>query len=477
VSDPDLPDEVRRSLRAQADRIEVVDVPFDPDAPRSLDLDERGTARPPRSRGWGVAAAAAAVVLALAAGIAIGERDPDQDEATTAEGVETPPSDPVPDGAADADPGWLPEVPEGLAVWALDWGTTTVEQPPLAQLFESRTSAARLLVVVRADGRPVEQPDLEVRGRAARAGTSPTDPTVATYTWVEGGAELTAMTRDMGRADALAFLAGLTWRTSAPAGGFANPTGAILDLAAEAEGGLVEVRTTTVVLADDPSSVGGDDGRTVRVEVGAPVDPDRPTVDTVRDRFAGEVDADGTITHDDPSGTYRRTEPDGTWVQVETDDRRDDGADIADTVAEAEPEELFALRAEIEQRVADEIPIDAAIAVADRDGAPGATVELRTSGSASAVCLVLDRRPRRCSGVEATVAGVAGSFLVDDEWWVAVVDRSDVTITEPDGDAVRGVREGDEGVLTAAVGSPPERVDVVRAGSEGDEREVRRPPA
>lgn len=471
----DLSGEVRRSLHRQADGIDIADVPFDPTAPGVLDPGEPDgattTGRPSPAWRW---AAVAAVLVAVATGVVgIGTDDGEADERTSAEDVAPPSSDPIPDGVADAEPGWLPAVPEGLEVWSLDWGTTTEEQPPMAQLFESRTSAARLLVVVRPDGETVREPDLEVRGRPASA-SQLTEAGATLLEWEEGGADVTAMVRGMARSDAVTLLDGLRWRTDAPAGGFANPTGAPLDLAAEAEGGPVEVRTTTVVLADGPASIGDAEGEAVTVEVGSPVEPDRLTVEAIEDRFEGEVDAAGVIRRY-RSGSLRSTDPDGTWIEVAAAGTADEDslAAIADSVTEADPEELLALRAEVERRVADEIPVEAEIEVDDREGEPDATVELRTVASAGSVCLVLDGRSRRCSGVDAQASGLIGSFLVDDRWWVAGVHRSEISITPES--SRPGSREGHDGIWDAVLVAPSDAVDVIEVDVEGETVLVTRP--
>jgi len=489
-SERELAAEVRRALRHQADELDLVDVPFDPAAPGLPGL-ERGDEDAPDAgrRRWSLVAAAAAVVVAVGAGALVAADDePPADR--TGPGVDAPTTTvSIPAGAADAGPGWLPTTPpEGMEAWSVRWGATVDQQPALVQLFEARSTGARLLVVVHPASRVDQPTDRAVRGRPA-ASYSVEEPVgnSTLLAWEEDGALVTAERRGMAEADAIGFLDGLRWRSDAPAGGFANPTSGPLDLAAEAEGGPVEIRTTTVVYRDAVGSVDPGEGEQLTVRTGVPVDDEGPTVGAVQDRYLGTVDDDGRVTRFDPdTGVLRRTDPDGTWVEVDanaTTDDEDALATVADGVTRVEPAALLTLRAEVEARVVAAVPVVAQVGIEGSGDERRATVERREEGGAEAICLVVDGSPRRCSGA-GVVLDAEGSFLVGDRWFVVGLGRDAVTIAaEPsvadgsdgsdgsDGPDLDGVRRGQAEGWHAALVVVPDAVDGVAVDGEG----VRRP--
>jgi hypothetical protein len=274
-------------------------------------------------------AAVAAIALALAgiAGWAVG---PGGDDTGSTELVTMSAPVAPTDGLA---PAWAPE---GYELSQVDWSTasssTSTFGPLLpvqwetygarAQLFGDPADPTVALLVESAGGvLPEDIGDrVTVRGQSGyvvpsdeRGIIGPTREDVVVVTWTEGGTELRASFRGLGRDEALGALDALQVRPGGPAAGFDAPPDAGLTPLGEAAPSPTPA--TQVSAAYDGSTSSGP-GPTVLVDVVSATG--QTTVPYLNAWLYGERVADGTATVWDPSTSTRTiVRPDGQAIRAE----------------------------------------------------------------------------------------------------------------------------------------------------------------
>lgn len=227
--------------------------------------------------------------------------------------------------------------PDGWELSHVDWSTATASTSafgPLqpvewesfgarAQLFGDPADPGVLLLLESGGGVLPEDlgEPVSVRGQSgyvmpsqARGVIGPTRPDVTVVTWTEGGTELRASFRGLGRDRALAVLDGLQVRAGGPAAGFDPAAGTNgLRLLDEAQPSPTPATQVSVAYRAPGSSA---DGPTLGVDAVSATG--QTTVPYLNAWFYGERAADGTATVWDPSTSTRTiVGPDGQTVRTE----------------------------------------------------------------------------------------------------------------------------------------------------------------
>lgn len=140
----------------------------------------------------------------------------------------------------DPPEGWLVPtwMPEGMDLWGVDSsGSQGLERDAIAQLFGDPDAGRAIYVTSsRYEVRPDTAEQVSVRGQAGKAGrgwdVEESDVGDA-IGWEERGVAIVALFKGVTRAEAVAALDSLEWRSDDPADGFAPPSEGSLPLRAE----------------------------------------------------------------------------------------------------------------------------------------------------------------------------------------------------------------------------------------------------
>jgi hypothetical protein len=474
----DIP--LREALEAKAEQFGSSTRRFDPTRHRELDLPVAlDDDRPVRSGRGHLVLVAAALVAALAAAAVVASQG---GEGTKAVGPAAPQGAGADPSVADGTlaPGW---VPDGFELWSFDWSSSTPKQLGTTQLFgrDGGTGHGAVHVWIQAaSGQPVGEDVTTVRGVTAdRLPAKEFPSTTTTLGWYEGDVAIDASYTGMSEAQAVAFLDGLTWRSGDRLAGFAPPTGD-LRLLGEAPDGVTGAWTWASYdyYLDQPGTIAGGEGRYLSVGTasGRGSGDGEMTAEYLGAWFHGTPNADGMVeTYDPDYGDLARHWRDGRSVVVSANRTAIDRATlirVADGLAPVTGTGLVALRQAAEARVAT-LPLLASVPV------DGGVVELRGKEQEVVdVCLTLDAEPQRCT--TALGIGMAGSFLVGDTWYVAVVGDGPRVVPgevrdDTDVPSLPGATGTAQGV-TALVVAVPTDEDRVTVMNEASGMQFDRPP-
>jgi hypothetical protein len=441
MTDPEVAELVVRTLAAKARDASVPAQPFDPtrrtgfgraDAggqrllgPEPAAVPRRRLRRPP------ALAAAAAAVLVIAAGVVVAGRD----DGRPATRTEREPLAEQPPGRPDDVmlPRWLPD---GLVPWSGSWGTFTDPgipfQRPL-QLFKGDGEAGVVLQFWDTGTSQVMGEPVTVRGLPGTVtpGGVVEDAGVGMLQWDEG-ATVTATFAGMTVEQLVAFLDGLTWKSTDHQAGFAPPEGGDLPLVEETGTGGASSPVRSEFGFGDPAQAppGMAQGRWLWVQTAT--GGGRPDFGYYLDWLTHGRRADGVM-RAVGGGSAALSWPDGRTVSVTSRGLTDEELQrVLDSVAPATPEDLDALVAAVAHRL-EELPVVAQATL------PSGTVELRDGGGTDrAVCLRRPGHGSACRGIvsplgEAPDDGLtSGSVSIDGTWYALAVAPQPVVLTPED---------------------------------------------
>jgi hypothetical protein len=430
---------LRMTLRAKAEQVGADDDrAFD--ATRLTDV----VVPPPRSRRRLVAVAAVMVVAAAAAALVLVTRPhprgpifATESSVPTSSGPTTAPATGRhPIAAPLLAPSW---VPAGEELWSLTSETRGESGFP-TQLFgrsgADGTLAPGLLIEFQpsspGDGLGGSGTPVTVRGRSGLtraskdAGDAPFE-----IDWIEGDASVRVTVRGVSVDGAVAVLGALRPRGSSLMAGFdpaSAPTGYSFLGEHLAPTPGIDVSATFEYSAATPTA-----GATPDFTVLSDVTGSYPGY--LRVWMAGRRAADGTAVEFDPGVGYFVAWPDGRQVVVESSAPDPDLAvleRIAGTVAILDESSAAALAAEAQARVA-ALPLLGTAQFADGD------IELRGTGSPTAICLLVNGSDIACSdpftvnaragGSNGALPGYGGSAVVLRQWYVFVAASAEPVIS------------------------------------------------
>jgi hypothetical protein len=340
--------------------------------------------------------------------------------------------------------GWLVPtwVPEGTELWGVEWdsGQPQFSEPGTApQLFGDPAGGRAIYITsFRYELHPDGTEPVTVRGQAGRAGrgwdVEEADMGDA-IAWDERGATITALYNGMSRAQAIAALGSLEWRSDDPVDGFAPPTDSSLPLRGEVSTRQHVSRAVTLLYSQGPPASSTATGR-LGLEIHT------STSSGISAEYLEEWYQQGSEARDG-QGPLSRYEPDRHALTV----LWPDGRSISISPTGVSPSELPSR--EILERIADSVTVATEADLADqRDMADAnivalpvlqsaetsiGTVEIHGDSHFLRLCL------RDPSGQGPTcMTGTFGGGAIDDEtavataewtingvWYVAVASKGD----------------------------------------------------
>jgi hypothetical protein len=418
-------------------------------------------------------AAAVVAVLALGAAGAIALlRDPADEQVTTADLGDPP------DGWLV--PGW---VPDGMQLWGVDYSSSSGDErlsepgTTIPQLFGDPDEGRAIYITssqyeVFADtAEPVT-----VRGETGQAGRTwdvEENDVGDAVTWDERGATITAMYKGTTRAEAIAVLDSLQWRSDDTAEGFASPDDAAWALRGEGDSWPTGHQATFEYSEGVPShdSTGDRPGLKISTEASSAV-----STGYLAGWYTHGAEVGGgerpVSTFDDASGRLEVFWPDGRSIIINplpgsvAAPSREEVDRIANSLTVTSEADLGALRDEAEANVA-ALPV-----LASGETTIG-RVEVRGEGDFMRLCL--DRPadgPRTCA--TDTLGGTGADWMIDGTWYVTVASTTNDFQFIGSTDASRAPDAGELPAETTTAGewtiylvAPPRDIEQVCLSSDG----------
>jgi hypothetical protein len=425
-----------------------------------------------------LSAAAVLAVLALGAVITTAlHRDSTEQQVSTA-------------ALGDRPDGWLVPtgLPAGMQLWGIEYSSSPADErlsepgPTIPQLFGDPDQGRAIYIVSHQyDAVPDTAEQVTVRGRTGQAGPSwdvEENDVGDAIAWEERGAPLTALYKGTSRAQAIAVLDSLEWRSDDPADGFAPPSDPAWALRGEVDSWPSAGYEATFAYSQGVPSYDPTDGRPdfwIHTEASSAV-----SAGYLAGWYTQGAEAGGgerpLSSFDDTSGRLELYWSDGrsTIIEPLAGSRaqvpsRQELERIANSLTVASEADLGAMQDEARANIA-ALPVVAA----------GETTigRLEVRGEGDFVRLCLDRPadgPLSCA-IDTIGSGTEADWMIDGTWYVAMASTTnDFRIVGSD-DPSRAPDAGELPAETTTAGewtfhlvTPPPGIDqVCRSSTDGN---------